>query len=54
MVAAVVLGAGASPPDDLVIETDKGRVRGITLQAATGKYVDAWLGIPYAQKPLGG
>nr|AOS89450.1 acetylcholinesterase 1 [Apolygus lucorum] len=53
LVAAVVLGAGASPPDELLIETDKGKVHGTTLAAATGKLVDAWLGIPYAQKPLG-
>lgn len=39
--------------DPLVVATTKGRVRGITLQAPSGKYVDAWLGIPYAQKPLG-
>ncbi|PNF29354.1 Acetylcholinesterase [Cryptotermes secundus] len=39
--------------DPLIIETKKGRVRGITLTAATGKLVDAWLGIPYAQKPVG-
>lgn len=39
--------------DPLVVTTTKGRVRGVTLQAANGKYVDAWLGIPYAQKPLG-
>ncbi|NP_001303634.1 acetylcholinesterase-like isoform X1 [Cimex lectularius] len=56
LVATVVLGAGASPPlddDPLIIETDKGRVRGITIAASTGKLVDAWLGIPYAQKPIG-
>lgn len=39
--------------DSLIVETEKGRVRGITLTAATGKLVDAWLGIPYAQKPIG-
>lgn len=39
--------------DPLVVQTKKGRVRGITLTAATGKQVDAWLGVPYAQKPLG-
>jgi hypothetical protein len=39
--------------DPLVIETNKGKVRGITLTAATGKLIDAWLGIPYAQKPVG-
>lgn len=39
--------------DPLVVHTKKGKVRGITVTAATGKKVDAWLGIPYAQKPLG-
>ncbi|KAK3925052.1 Acetylcholinesterase [Frankliniella fusca] len=39
--------------DPLVVMTKKGRVRGVTLRAATGKEVDAWLGIPYAQKPIG-
>jgi hypothetical protein len=39
--------------DSLTIETNKGKVRGITLTATTGKSVDAWLGIPYAQKPVG-
>lgn len=39
--------------DSLVIMTTKGRIRGTTIKAATGKLVDAWLGIPYAQKPVG-
>ncbi|NP_001037380.1 acetylcholinesterase type 1 precursor [Bombyx mori] len=39
--------------DPLVIRTRKGKVRGITLTSATGKKVDAWFGIPYAQKPMG-
>lgn len=39
--------------DSLVIQTKKGKVRGITISAATGKKVDAWMGIPYAQKPIG-
>ncbi|KAH1001564.1 hypothetical protein HUJ04_005564 [Dendroctonus ponderosae] len=39
--------------DPLIIRTNKGKVRGTTLTAATGKKVDAWLGIPYAQKPVG-
>nr|CAH7718225.1 unnamed protein product [Callosobruchus chinensis] len=39
--------------DPLVVHTKKGKVRGVTIAAATGKKVDAWLGIPYAQKPLG-
>jgi len=39
--------------DPLIVHTKKGMVRGKTLTATTGKEVDAWLGIPYAQKPLG-
>jgi hypothetical protein len=47
-------GSGHGTQEDpLIIETKKGKVRGITLTAATGKLVDAWLGIPYAQKPIG-
>lgn len=49
--------ADQPPPDPnldpLVVKTTKGRIRGITLTAATGKQVDAWMGIPYAQKPIG-
>ncbi|PZC86944.1 hypothetical protein B5X24_HaOG200211 [Helicoverpa armigera] len=44
---------GPEDEDPLVVRTRKGRVRGITLTAATGKKVDAWFGIPYAQKPVG-
>ncbi|KAJ2943978.1 hypothetical protein O0L34_g8300 [Tuta absoluta] len=44
---------GPEEDDPLVVRTRKGRVRGITLTAATGKKVDAWFGIPYAQKPIG-
>ena len=33
--------------------TQKGLVRGITQQIFTGKYVDAFLGIPFAQPPVG-
>lgn len=44
----------SNPNDDpLIVQTRKGKVRGKTLTATTGKEVDAWLGIPYAQKPLG-
>ncbi|VVC33910.1 Hypothetical protein CINCED_3A018814 [Cinara cedri] len=39
--------------DPLVIHTTKGKIRGITQKATTGKLVDSWLGIPYAQKPIG-
>lgn len=44
----------SNPNDDpLIVQTRKGKVRGKTLTATTGKEVDAWFGIPYAQKPLG-
>ncbi|CAG0920911.1 unnamed protein product [Notodromas monacha] len=46
-------GGGGGAQDPLVIDTTKGRVRGKTLTAATGKKVDAWLGIPYGQPPVG-
>lgn len=39
--------------DPLIIKTDKGKIRGTTLTSATGKTVDAWYGIPYAQPPIG-
>lgn len=39
--------------DPLIVHTTKGKIRGITQKATTGKMVDAWLGIPYAQKPIG-
>uniref|UniRef100_A0A1B6JWT5 Carboxylic ester hydrolase n=2 Tax=Homalodisca liturata TaxID=320908 RepID=A0A1B6JWT5_9HEMI len=41
------------PEESLLVQTLKGKVHGVTLTAATGKLVDAWLGIPYAQKPTG-
>lgn len=43
----------SSPDDEMVVRTRKGKVRGTTLTAASGKKVDAWMGIPYAQKPIG-
>ena len=51
MAAFLVLGARGE--DDLVISTTKGLVRGLTLSSTSGKSVDAWYGIPYAQKPIG-
>lgn len=42
-----------SNDDPLVVQTRKGKVKGKTMTATTGKEVDAWFGIPYAQKPLG-
>ncbi|CAD1468671.1 unnamed protein product, partial [Heterotrigona itama] len=41
-----------SNDDPLVVQTRKGKVKGKTMTATTGKEVDAWFGIPYAQKPL--
>ncbi|CAG0895150.1 unnamed protein product, partial [Cyprideis torosa] len=38
--------------DPLIIETTKGRIKGVIQESPSGGYVDAWLGIPYAQPPL--
>ena len=39
---------------DLVVETSKGKVRGVTLPTVhDDRSVSAWLGIPYAQPPIG-
>ncbi|KFB35326.1 acetylcholinesterase [Anopheles sinensis] len=43
----------ANDNDPLVVNTDKGRIRGFTAEAPSGKKVDVWLGIPYAQPPVG-
>lgn len=37
----------------LIINTLAGRVRGLTLQGPTGKQVDVWNSIPFAQPPVG-
>jgi len=37
----------------LVVNTLTGRVRGMTAQASTGKEVDMWNSIPFAQPPVG-
>jgi len=39
--------------DDLIVDTNKGKIRGVTLKSATNKDVDVWYGIPYAQPPVG-
>ncbi|GAB6020561.1 Acetylcholinesterase [Chamberlinius hualienensis] len=39
--------------DPLVVGTSKGYVRGTTIPTATGKKVNVWYSIPYAQPPLG-
>ncbi|XP_037037460.1 acetylcholinesterase-like isoform X2 [Bradysia coprophila] len=43
------------PDDDdpMIITTDKGKIRGTVLTSGSGRKVDAWLGIPYAQPPIG-
>ena len=43
----------AEENDPLIVTTDKGKVRGLTLNSPSGRKVDAWLGIPYAQPPIG-
>lgn len=47
------LSPDAEEADPLIVTTNKGRVRGTTLVSPTGKKIDAWLGIPYAQPPVG-
>ncbi|XP_054168668.1 acetylcholinesterase-like [Oppia nitens] len=39
--------------DNLLVKTNKGVVRGMTIDTFTGKKVDAFLGIPYAKPPIG-
>lgn len=39
--------------DPLIIKTEKGKIRGRTTTSSTGKKVDVWLSIPYAQPPIG-
>lgn len=43
----------SSNSDELLVKTNKGVVRGVTLDLVTGKKVDAFLGIPYAKPPIG-
>lgn len=42
-----------SAADRPLVATRKGLVRGVTQKVPTGKFVDAFLGIPYAQAPTG-
>ncbi|KAF5303035.1 hypothetical protein FQR65_LT08364 [Abscondita terminalis] len=49
----VLLFLSSAFADNLLITTTKGAVRGSTIKSATGKAVDAWYGIPYAEKPIG-
>ena len=39
--------------DGLVVRTNKGLLRGMTMTAVTGRQVDAWLGVPFAKPPTG-
>lgn len=45
--------SGINTADRPVVATRKGLLRGITQKTVTGKYVDAFLGIPFAQPPVG-
>ncbi len=45
--------ATQSQDDDLIVNTLSGPVKGMTVQASTGKSVDAWNSIPYAKPPVG-
>ena len=38
---------------DNVVTTTKGRVQGMQIMTSHGRRVSAWLGIPYAQPPVG-
>lgn len=55
LLSTLMQSDGAAPTDNdpLVVYTKKGAARGTTLTASSGKKVDAWFGIPYAQKPIG-
>ena len=45
---------GGDPEEDLVIDTASGQVRGERLVTDTGRELDMWASIPYAEPPLGG
>ena len=45
--------AGAQISSDLVVETLKGKIRGMETKSTQGRPVSAWYGIPYAQPPVG-
>ena len=38
--------------DQLLVKTSKGLVRGFSMMSPSGKQVDAFFGIPFAQPPL--
>lgn len=40
-------------PDQPVIQTNTGKVTGFKVEAADGKIVDAYFGIPFAKPPIG-
>ena len=57
LLAVVSVVPGVVRPDispDLVVETTKGKVRGVSLPTVHDeRSVSAWLGVPYAQPPIG-
>ena len=46
-------GAWAEIGPDLTVQTKDGKVQGIRQKAATGRDVDMWWGIPFAEPPIG-
>ena len=50
MVTAVVVGGD---PEQLVVETSTGIVRGERKKSDLGRDVDVWASIPYAEPPVG-
>ena len=44
---------GGDPEEDLVIDTAGGKVRGERLVTDTGKELDMWASVPYAEPPVG-
>jgi len=53
-VVSLVTAVCSDISPDLVVETTKGRVRGVSLPTVhDDRSVSAWLGVPYAQPPIG-
>ena len=61
-VLCLVLVSGQEPPEEItvrtslktnLVETKNGKIRGISLKTSQNASVDAFLGIPYAEPPIG-
>ena len=46
-------GVRARITQDLIVETNKGKIQGFETATSDGKKVSAWYNIPYAQPPVG-